>query len=235
MPHWLRYPPMRLRRANLSPGSSLALPVIFRVQMMRCVATKLPSRRGANSSRRWRTWKPKFRLLFETGKYCPSHIYLLFNPVHFSLSFSITRLLRASKNEKPPKDKNISHRNNIMAHRASSLSSLSLSLSHSLDPHPHTSTPFLPASHKLATAQAELQACESHLSKKEKELQVARTIALRDGLSIRCNALMECGMAWVDAGKDALHATESLLIDSGPYKNLMWPLYQFLFCAKNAS
>jgi len=129
---------------------------------------------------------------------------------YFSLS-SITRLLKASKNEKPPKDKNISH---IMGQRASSLSSLFLSLDP--HPHPHTSTPFLPASYKLATAQAELQACESHLAKKEKELQVARTIALRDGLSIRCNALVECGMAWADAGKDALHAAESLLIDSGP-------------------
>jgi len=125
--------------------------------------------------------------------------------VSISLSFSITRLLKASKNEKPPKDKNISHRNSIIGQRASSLSSLSLSLS-----------PSLPASHKLATAQAELQACESHLAKNEKELQVARTIALRDGLSIRCNALVECGMAWADAGKDALHAAESLLIDSGP-------------------
>jgi len=124
--------------------------------------------------------------------------------VSISLSFSITRLLKASKNEKPPKDKNISHRNSI-GQRTSSLSSLSLSLS-----------PSLPASHKLATAQAELQACESHLAKNEKELQVARTIALRDGLSIRCNALVECGMAWADAGKDALHAAESLLIVSGP-------------------
>jgi len=135
-------------------------------------------------------------------------------------SFSITRLLKASKNEKPPKDKNkyMSRRNSIMGQRTSSLSSLSLSLSLSHSHHPHTSSnnTFLPASAKLAAAQAELQACESHLAKKEKELQVARTTALRDGLCIRCNALVECGIAWAEAGKDALHVTESLLIASGP-------------------
>ncbi|KAF5350003.1 hypothetical protein D9756_009056 [Leucocoprinus leucothites] len=124
-------------------------------------------------------------------------------------TFSVSRLLKASKNEKPPKDKGnnlSSRRSSVLDQRAPSSSSLSLSLEHSYAP----STP-LPTSSKLAAAQAELQACEVHLAEKERQLEGARITALRDGLRIRCSALIECGMSWAEMGRDALHATESLI------------------------
>lgn len=69
----------------------------------------------------------------------------------------------------------------------------------------------LNASAKLSAAQAELQACEAHLAAKERELDERRASAVRDGLAARCRALMECGWAWGEMGKEGLRALDSLL------------------------
>ncbi|KXN91531.1 hypothetical protein AN958_00553 [Leucoagaricus sp. SymC.cos] len=124
----------------------------------------------------------------------------------------VTRLLKASKNEKPPKDKgnNASKRTSILSNRAPSTSSLSLSLENSYAP-----SSSLPISNKLAAARAELQACEAHLANKERELEGARITAIRDGLRIRCNALTECGRTWVEMGGQALQTAENLQVKEG--------------------
>ena len=69
---------------------------------------------------------------------------------------------------------------------------------------------------KLAAAQTELQACEAHLATKERELDVFRIAAIRSGLQLRCQAMVECGWAWGEMGKEGLRALE--LFD-GPMPN----------------
>lgn len=128
-------------------------------------------------------------------------------------------MLKASKNEKPPKDKD---RNSVPSRRTSvanqgqrfpSSSTLSLSADHSAST--HTLNASLPTSTKLAAAQAELQACEAQLATKEREIERSRITAVRDGLRIRCNALIQCGRTWVVMGKDASSVLESLHLDEG--------------------
>ncbi|CAG8677845.1 4158_t:CDS:2, partial [Acaulospora colombiana] len=63
---------------------------------------------------------------------------------------------------------------------------------------------------KLNHAQAELQACEAHLALKEKELETTREEAIKRGLERRCKALVTCGWAWGERGKQALRALDSL-------------------------
>jgi hypothetical protein len=63
---------------------------------------------------------------------------------------------------------------------------------------------------KLNHAQAELQACEAHLALKEKELESTREEAIKRGLERRCKALVACGWAWGERGKQALRALDSL-------------------------
>lgn len=70
----------------------------------------------------------------------------------------------------------------------------------------------LASSSKLTSAQAELQACEAHLAVKERELEVRRISAIRDGMSVRCQAMVECGWAWGDMGKEAMRALETLSV-----------------------
>ncbi|KAG6901392.1 hypothetical protein C0995_012542 [Termitomyces sp. Mi166 len=65
-------------------------------------------------------------------------------------------------------------------------------------------------SSKLSAAQAELQACEVTLAQKERALQLGRIEALKQGLGMRCRALMECGWLWAEAGKEVLRALEVL-------------------------
>ena len=62
---------------------------------------------------------------------------------------------------------------------------------------------------KIAAAQSELQACETHLATKENELALRRTVAVRDGLNVRCQALVQCGWAWTELGKEAIGVLES--------------------------
>ncbi|TFK63176.1 hypothetical protein BDN72DRAFT_872367 [Pluteus cervinus] len=92
----------------------------------------------------------------------------------------VTRLIKASKNEKPNRD------SILLAQHQPYPSSSTLSLKSDYTGTLNTST-------KLAAAQSELQACEAHLAEKERELDALRTSAVRDGLSARCRAMIECG------------------------------------------
>jgi hypothetical protein len=69
-------------------------------------------------------------------------------------------------------------------------------------------TPAGPSSSKLSAAQAELQACETHLAAKEKELDERRVSAVRRGLEARCRAMVECGWKWGEMGREGLRALE---------------------------
>lgn len=71
------------------------------------------------------------------------------------------------------------------------------------------------SSSKLTSAQSELQACEAHLASKERELTLARATAVREGLNIRLNALVQCGQSWALMGREGLHALEGLNINEG--------------------
>ena len=77
---------------------------------------------------------------------------------------------------------------------------------------------------KLSHAQAELQACETHLVLKEQELERVRVKAVIGGLKRRCTALVECGWIWGEKGKEALRTleTSSLYLndDEKPSKGL---------------
>lgn len=122
---------------------------------------------------------------------------------------SVTRLIKASKNQKPTRDA-------LLA--SSSSSTLSFV------------KPEVPIGSKLAAAQSELQACEAHLATKERELDVMRTVAVRTGLQARCKALVECGWTWGEMGKEALRALETLEFPSGTngYGELYFLLMHFV-------
>ena len=66
---------------------------------------------------------------------------------------------------------------------------------------------------KLAQAQAELQACETHPVTKERELDARRISIARDGLGARCRALIDCGWVWGEMGKQGLKSLQPLAFD----------------------
>lgn len=63
---------------------------------------------------------------------------------------------------------------------------------------------------KAAAAQAELQACESALARREAELDAMRVSVIKDGLDARCKALVECAWTWGEMGKEGLRALEGM-------------------------
>ena len=65
-------------------------------------------------------------------------------------------------------------------------------------------------SSKLNVAQSELQACETQLANKEKELEALRLGTIREGLSARCTAMVKCGWLWSQMGEEGLRALGSL-------------------------
>ena len=72
-------------------------------------------------------------------------------------------------------------------------------------------------SSKLNVAQSELQACETQLANKEKELEALRLGTIREALSARCTAMVECGWLWSQMGEEGLRALGSLdVITNGP-------------------
>ncbi|KAH9475290.1 hypothetical protein JR316_0012401 [Psilocybe cubensis] len=124
----------------------------------------------------------------------------------------VTRLIKASKSHKSGSS---NFRDSLLLgnQRFPSSSSLSSSFLGQQDsPSPSSSRPLSAAfsSSKLAAAQTELQACETHLAAKERELELKRNAAIRDGLGARAKAMMECGWAWSQLGKDSLRALEEL-------------------------
>ncbi|KAI0072249.1 hypothetical protein K474DRAFT_1668058 [Panus rudis PR-1116 ss-1] len=107
----------------------------------------------------------------------------------------VTRLIKASKSSNQK-----SARESILATAGSSSSTLSFS-----------NMKFeVPIGSKLATAQTELQACEAHLAIKERELEEMRTRTIRIGLQVRCRAMVECGWAWGEMGKEGLRALDMI-------------------------
>lgn len=146
------------------------------------------------------------------------------------MSCSVTRLLKASKSS----EKSTSSRNSLLsrtpsttsqsimqAYRSSSnlsLNSDDIPMSTSYDVAPsfsNNNNPTLPGStnKKLQSAQAELQACEAHLALKERELDLKRSAAVKEGLNLRCRALVECGHRWINVGKEMGGALD---FDSNP-------------------
>jgi hypothetical protein len=65
------------------------------------------------------------------------------------------------------------------------------------------------SSTKLTAAQSGIQACDTHLAAKERELAIKRCIAIRDGLGAHIRAFMECGWVWSGVGKEALRVLET--------------------------
>lgn len=110
--------------------------------------------------------------------------------------FSVTRLIKLSKNQKPTRDSFIG----TLGPSAGEASQISLNSFASAGV----------SSSKLGAAQAELQACESHLAIKEKELDQLRVSAVRHGLEVRCKAMVECGWNWSEMGREGLRALEEI-------------------------
>lgn len=110
--------------------------------------------------------------------------------------YSVTRLIKLSKNQKPTRDSFIGN----LGSASGDLSQISL----------NSYTPAVASSSKLGSAQAELQACESHLAAKEKELDQLRISTVQRGLEARCKAMVECGWNWGEMGKEGLRALEGM-------------------------
>ncbi|OBZ73311.1 hypothetical protein A0H81_06762 [Grifola frondosa] len=108
----------------------------------------------------------------------------------------VTRLIKASKSQKPSRD-------SFLGGGSPSGSLMSFP------------KPEVQVGSKLTTAQAELQACEAHLANKERELDALRSGAIKSGLQTRCKALVECGWAWGEMGKEGLRALEILDMPNG--------------------
>jgi hypothetical protein len=108
----------------------------------------------------------------------------------------VTRLIKLSKNQKPTRDAFIG----TLGSSVGDASQISLS----------SFTSASASSSKLGAAQAELQACESHLAAKEKELDERRVSTVRRGLEARCKAMVECGWNWGEMGKEGLRALEGI-------------------------
>lgn len=107
----------------------------------------------------------------------------------------VTRLIKASKSpQKPARD------TSSLLGGSSSPSGSSLNIT----------KPEVQVGQKLSVAQAELQACEAHLAAKEQELGAFRTRTIRAGLEARCKAMVECGWAWGEMGKEGMRALEGL-------------------------
>ena len=118
----------------------------------------------------------------------------------------MTRLIKASKQQKPTRDS--------MLGGSPSGSSLSVS------------KPEVHVGQKLSAAQAELQACEAHLAAKEQELNVFRLHTIKSGLQARCKALVDCGWAWGEMGKEGIRALDVLDMANGhgTYRRVVWLL-----------
>lgn len=108
----------------------------------------------------------------------------------------MTRLIKLSKHQKPTRDTFIG----TLGSSVGDASQISL----------NSFTSATASSSKLGAAQAELQACETHLAAKERELDERRVSAVRRGLEARCKAMVECGWNWGEMGKEGLRALEGI-------------------------
>lgn len=60
----------------------------------------------------------------------------------------------------------------------------------------------------MTAAQAELQGCERQLAEKQRQLDQIRSIAIRDGLEQRCNALAQLGVTLSEKGNEGVRALQ---------------------------
>ncbi|KAI6018254.1 hypothetical protein BKA83DRAFT_16499 [Pisolithus microcarpus] len=127
----------------------------------------------------------------------------------------ITRVIKLSKAQKSGRDS----RSSFILHPGGSSASFS-----SL-PSTTNSTSIGSASSKLAHVQAELQACESHLADKERELAVRRISVVREGLGARFRALIDCVAVCPSLGSQTLELHSLELIPRHPPRS---PRYEKL-------
>jgi hypothetical protein len=112
----------------------------------------------------------------------------------------VTRVIKASRQ----KLHHASNGNLARVNQYSSTSSLSTNKSEFSPKAP------IPGSSKQSHAQSELQACEAHLAAKERDLAIRRNAIVKDGLDTRFKAMINCGWAWGEIGKEALRTLEEL-------------------------
>lgn len=88
----------------------------------------------------------------------------------------------------------------------------------------------IPTSAKLTAAQAKLQAYESHLAVKEREVAARRSGAVKESLGVRCRAVVECGWAWGEIGREALKVLDTMGSDGsvGELQFLFYFVFTFL-------
>ena len=86
-----------------------------------------------------------------------------------------------------------------------------------------------PTSTKLGAAQSELQGCETQLASKESELALKRCAAVREGLTIRAKAMIDCSRTWGQLGRQILHSLDDLGIAEGKELifSYLFPLLHF--------
>ncbi|KAJ1304144.1 hypothetical protein OPQ81_008544 [Rhizoctonia solani] len=122
----------------------------------------------------------------------------------------VNRLIKASK-QKIPTSSIQAGPAPIPTPSSPSSSSLSFSLQTS-QPYTYTPTPHATQhiNSKLAQAQRELQACESHLASKEAELAEVRRSAIAEGMARRCRAMADAGHVWRERGEMGLSALGEL-------------------------
>ncbi|CAE6513874.1 unnamed protein product [Rhizoctonia solani] len=122
----------------------------------------------------------------------------------------VGRLIKASK-QKIPTSSIQAGPAPIPTASSPSSSSLSFSMPTS-QPYQYTPTPHATQhiNSKLAQAQRELQACESHLAGKEAELAEVRRSAIAEGMARRCRAMADVGHVWRERGEMGLGALSGL-------------------------
>ncbi|KAL5536628.1 hypothetical protein ACEPAF_451 [Sanghuangporus sanghuang] len=108
----------------------------------------------------------------------------------------VDRLIKASKTNNPK-------RRSLLSPSGNNQGSPVFSGSH------HSLDQLAFSNSKLNLAQSELQACETHLTEKERILAQMRESCIAGGLKMRCRALAECGSKWSEVGKIGLQALES--------------------------
>ncbi|KAG2336738.1 hypothetical protein BDR05DRAFT_1011593, partial [Suillus weaverae] len=109
----------------------------------------------------------------------------------------VTRLIKVSKSSKTTRDPRSS-----LVLSSGSTSFISLPSTNSTS-HGSSST-------KLLKAQEELRVCEAHLVTKELESEAFRVSIAREGLGARRRALIDCGWAWGEMGKEGRRALQCL-------------------------
>jgi len=125
--------------------------------------------------------------------------------MHFFRSLRVTRLIKASS-KKPTRD------SVLYGPGSPTASVVSLGASGA------------PVQHRMTAAQAELQGCERQLAEKQRQLDQIRSIAIRDGLEQRCNALAQLGVTLSEKGNEGVRALQEGFAASSATPNGIPPI-----------